>query len=82
MDLLNLTKTRCRPDPHHLQHVETLTGKRHLNNSETREGGTKITKGKKLLAFPHFVLGFSKFSTKKLMPTSSVSVGPQSVGVL
>lgn len=42
----------------------------------------KITKGKRLLSFPHFVLGFSTFSTKKLMPTSSVSVGPQSVGML
>lgn len=53
-----------------------------LKQQRNKRKEAKITKGKKLLSFPHFVLAFSTFSTKKLMPTSSVSVGPQSVGVL
>lgn len=58
-----------------------LEKKRGRNHRKTRGGRQKI-RVQNMLLFQHIVAAFSTFSTKKLMPTSSVSVGPQSVGVL
>lgn len=78
----HLTKTSCHPDPLYLPHAESLRRKKRGRNHRKTKGGRQKTRVQNMLLFQHIVAASSTFSTKKLMPTSSVSVGPQSVGVL
>lgn len=78
----HLMKTRCHPDPRYLRHAESPRRKKRGRIHRKTRGGRQKTRVQDMLLFQHIVAAFSTFSTKKLMPTSSVSVGPQSVGVL